>query len=116
MRWWRTREKDAQRSKSPAPDLGTPGLVSPNCELPQSYLECPGGRCEGERLAARADHTDMCESYLPSRGAKLPQLRRAASRSEWARARTEENSGATSPPATAPTTIPLRESGKALRR
>ena len=76
MQWWSRKKETRLRPEPQAPDPGTPGLVWPNCELPQSYLECPGGRCEGERDAARADWIDMCEPELLSGRAKLPQRRK----------------------------------------
>ena len=76
MQWWSRKKKTTRRPESPVHDPGTPGLAWPSCELPQSYLECPGGRCEGERAAARADAIEMSQSDLRSTGAKLHQLRR----------------------------------------
>lgn len=76
MQWWSRKKESSQRSKSLASELGTPGLAWPSCELPQSYLECPGGRCEGERAAARADAIELSQSDLRSTRSKHPQLRR----------------------------------------
>lgn len=76
MQWWITKKDSIDGPNAPAPDLGTLGLLWPNCELPQSYLECPGGRCEGERAAARADAIEAFQSELRSTRAKPPQLRR----------------------------------------
>lgn len=76
MRWWSRKKGTGQQPGSAAPDPGAPGLAWPNCELPQSYLECPGGCCEGERAAARAEAIEAFQSELRSTRAKPPQLRR----------------------------------------
>ena len=55
MQWWSTKKDAVEGPHAAAPDLGTMGLAWPNCELLQSYLECPGGRCDGHREALRAD-------------------------------------------------------------
>ena len=75
MQWWITKKIAFNTPNAAAPDLGM-GLAWPNCELPQSYLECPGGRCEGERAAARAEAIELSQSRLRSTRAKLPQRRR----------------------------------------
>ena len=58
MQWWITKKDSMGGPHARVPDLATLGLLWPSCELPQSYLECPGGRCDGQRAATRADAID----------------------------------------------------------
>ena len=54
MRFWRTKKAKTSPGKQLGFDAGAIGVTWGGSELPQSYLDCPGGLCEEQRSQRRA--------------------------------------------------------------